>query len=136
MDNMNVYIYGGPNRDEALMQIVPDNEMPNLNQLYTIDGSTGNGFLVVAFPNVDSVTRLEFSYWEELKEVEDLVAENVLSDSDNEDDMMMLYALAGFGVLFLCICISVVCVIRKKRAMAAKIGMELLPEPTDRQFID
>ena len=73
MDNMNVYIYGGPHRDQALQMVVPDNEMPTIDQLYTIDASEGDGFLIVAFPNVDSVTKLEFSYWEELVEVEEIV---------------------------------------------------------------
>ena len=132
MENMNVYIYGGPHRDKALQMIVPDNEMPTIDQLYTIDASKGDGFLVVAFPNIDSVTKLEFSYWEELVEVEESSGQNQLVEAEEEDDMTMLYGLGGVGVLFLCICVCVVCVIRKKRAMANKIGLELPPEATDR----
>lgn len=30
MENMSVYVYGGPDRDQATMQVVPDNEMPTL----------------------------------------------------------------------------------------------------------
>lgn len=82
------------------------------------------------------MTKLEFSYWEELQEVEEAGGGELLAEDEEEEDMMMLYGIAGVGVLFLCICICVVCVIRKKRAMANKIGMELPPEPTDRQLFD
>jgi len=51
IENVNVYIYGGPNRDEATITIIKDNMMATIGQLYTIDASTGNGLLLVAFPD-------------------------------------------------------------------------------------
>lgn len=53
MDNMNVYIYGGKNRDEANTMVVAENAMPTVGELYTLDATDGQGFLVVAFPNQD-----------------------------------------------------------------------------------
>ena len=71
MDNMNVYIYGGASRDNATIKVIPDNTMPTIGQLYTIDATNGDGFLVVAFPSQDTDTKFEFSYWEEQIAIED-----------------------------------------------------------------
>lgn len=65
MDNMNVYIYGGKNRDDANIMVVPENAMPTIGELYTLDATDGNGFLIVAFPNQDQDTNFEIEYWEE-----------------------------------------------------------------------
>lgn len=65
MDNINVYVYGGKNKDEATLMVVQGNEMPQVGQLYTIDSTNGNGFLIVAFPNKDVDTNFEIEFWEE-----------------------------------------------------------------------
>ena len=65
MDNMNVYIYGGKDRDNANIMVVPENAMPTIGELYTLDATDGNGFLIVAFPNQDQDTTFEIEYWEE-----------------------------------------------------------------------
>ena len=41
MENMNVYIYGGKNRDEANTMVVAENAMPTVGELYTLDATDG-----------------------------------------------------------------------------------------------
>ena len=65
MINMNVYIYGGKNRDEASISIIPNNQMPIQDEEYLIDATDGNGIMIVAFPKYDSQTEFAFTYWAE-----------------------------------------------------------------------
>jgi len=48
---MNVYIYGGKDRNSATESIVINNEQPMLNMEYSVD--MDNGILVIAYPNKD-----------------------------------------------------------------------------------
>ena len=106
--------------------------MPTIGQLYTIDASSGNGFLVVAYPNFNVSTNLEFTFWEEQRVFERANDEDAIFEEDEEEDLGTLYAVLAIGVLLVALCICVICVIRKKRSMVNKIGMEVLPEPTER----
>ena len=72
-------------------------------------------------------TKLEFSYWEDEIEVEELFIEPIIDD-DDDDGSAVGYAILALGVLFLAICICVICVIRKRRSNAKTTGMELSPE--------
>lgn len=57
---MNVYLYGGPNRNEATKSVTQNNEPVELGKTYSIDYQVG--FLVVAYPNYGKATNLEFTY--------------------------------------------------------------------------
>ena len=60
-DNMNVFLYGGKNRTVATKSIVADNASPQEGEIYAFDYN--EGILVVAYPNKDVATELEFDYW-------------------------------------------------------------------------
>lgn len=61
MDEMNVYIYGGKDRFSATEKIVDHNDQVTPNKEYSIPYT--KGMLVIAFPNKDKDTELEFKYW-------------------------------------------------------------------------
>lgn len=57
---MNVYIYEGLARDEAVKGLTRNNQMPELDRVYSVDRDSG--ILVVAWPNKDKETNFEFEY--------------------------------------------------------------------------
>jgi hypothetical protein len=57
---MNVYLYGGKDRFSATLPVVQNNEPLTVGQTYKIDSDIG--FLLVAYPNLDSDTEFEFTY--------------------------------------------------------------------------
>lgn len=57
---MNVFIYGGRNRFTATQQVTPFNEQVLIGKEYSIDATLG--FLVVAYPDLETETEFEFNY--------------------------------------------------------------------------
>ena len=57
---MNVYLYGGPNRLEATKSIVQNNEQVQVGKTYSVDYRVG--FLLVAYPKEKKTTEFSFSY--------------------------------------------------------------------------
>jgi len=55
---MNVYIYGGQNRYEALTNIVPWNNPNIAGDIYSVDYDIGA--VIIAYPKEDSETEFEF----------------------------------------------------------------------------
>ena len=60
---MNVYVWEGLSRDEARQPVVEGNRQPVVAERYWVPVSSG--FLVVAFPDEDVETELEFEVWVE-----------------------------------------------------------------------
>ena len=58
---MNVYIYEGKDRHTANKSIVANNEQPSIGKEYGVDFTSG--ILIIAFPNENVATELEFVYW-------------------------------------------------------------------------
>jgi hypothetical protein len=46
---MNVYIYGGADRNSANERVTPNNEQVKVGKKYSIDAT--HGFLIVVYPN-------------------------------------------------------------------------------------
>jgi len=59
--NVNVYLYGGRNRFNAVQNVVYGNQQLELNKNYTV--KTSAGFMLVAYPDKDVDTEFEFEYW-------------------------------------------------------------------------
>lgn len=57
---MNVFLYGGPNRFEATQSVVQDNLRVQVGKTYYIDYTVG--FLLLAYPNLDKETEFEFTH--------------------------------------------------------------------------
>jgi len=57
---MNVYIYGGTDRNNASESIISGNGKASVGETYTIDYQTG--ILVIAFPNEGIETEFKFTY--------------------------------------------------------------------------
>lgn len=57
---MNVFIYGGNSKTNASIPLIKGNAQVQVGQTYTIDAT--DGILVVAYPNKEKSTRLEFVY--------------------------------------------------------------------------
>ena len=58
---INVYIYEGLERDKATKSLIPNNLMPEVGKIYSV--SSNSGILVVAWPNKNKQTKIEFEYW-------------------------------------------------------------------------
>ena len=137
MENMNVYLYGGKGRDDATISIVPDNVMPELNKIYELDATNGDGFLLIAYPNKDSETKFEFQYWEELIEYDEMAGGGGLFDQDDDLVVMLLVVILAAVLSILCICLTIVFLIRKHRAMINKIEIEIVDGgKTGRQMLE
>lgn len=65
--DMNIYIYGGNTRYTAPKSIVDNNLPAELGIQYSIN--VEEGLLVVAYPNKDVYTELEFKYWIEPEKI-------------------------------------------------------------------
>jgi hypothetical protein len=59
--NVNVYLYGGRDRLNAVHNVVYGNQQIELNKNYTV--KTSEGFMMVAYPEKDVETEFEFEYW-------------------------------------------------------------------------
>ena len=57
---MNVYLYGGSDRFNAITPITDQNEQVVLDQEYTVDADVG--FLLIAYPDEDAETEFEFTF--------------------------------------------------------------------------
>ena len=57
---MNVYLYAGRDRFSAWTQVVPDNEAATVDEPYYVAYDVG--MLLVAYPNLEQTTNLEFTY--------------------------------------------------------------------------
>jgi len=102
--NMNVFIYSGPNRFEALTSITDRNSQIDLNKNYTVDIT--EGFLIVAYPEKDSETEFEFHYhlemyndktWDQM-----LITWDFNSDSGETVFLVFCVVAAVLVILFLC----------------------------------
>lgn len=58
---MNVYIYEGTSRDSATKSLVSSNRMPTVGATYSVSASSG--IMIIAYPNEDVETDLQFEYW-------------------------------------------------------------------------
>lgn len=59
--NMNVYVYAGLSRLDAVHSVIPDNVQAQVDSTYTI--GVDKGFLIVAYPNQDQETEFGFEFW-------------------------------------------------------------------------
>jgi hypothetical protein len=58
---MNVFAYGGPDRESATIPVTTDNAPLEIGKIYNIDAS--KGMFLIAYPNENSKTEFEFEYW-------------------------------------------------------------------------
>jgi len=59
--NVNVYLYGGRDRFNAIGNVVYGNEQVEIGKNYTVKNT--EGFMMIAYPEKDVETELEFEYW-------------------------------------------------------------------------
>ena len=48
---MNVFIWEGTDRENAVKSVIRGNGMPTIGDTYSVDASSG--FLIVAYPNIE-----------------------------------------------------------------------------------
>ena len=106
--NLNVYLYGGRDRYNAVESIISGNKKAELNTNYTVD--VDDGFLIVAYPDENVPTEFEFEYWvadlsEDLvKRIEDLN----FAGKDGETLLAVILLVTFCILLFFCCCAYVV----------------------------
>ena len=107
--NLNVYVYGGRDRFNAVTSITHANEPAQLATNYTT--RLNDGYLVVAYPKEGVETELEIEYW-----VADLSGDIVERleelNFEGKDGQMLLGAICLAVILFLlfiCCCAYCIC---------------------------
>ena len=133
---VNVYLYGGRDRFNAKIKMVPNNAPVTLGETYTVDYMTG--LLLIAYPNEEQATEFEFSYKFEIAgelrpppEPEQEVAAPAQDCSDSSPDqqncagevkddegsgvMTIIGAVGGLLLIILIACL-VYCYHKKKNA--------------------
>ena len=84
--------------------------MPKLGEQYMVDASKQDGILIVAFPNKNTKTDLEFSFWKEMVPVNEVV------EDDNADEELIMMIIIGTSYCCCCtLCCSIIYIIRRKR---------------------
>lgn len=58
---MNIYAYGGPDRQSATLEVSSGNEELEAMKTYSIDAT--KGMLLIVYPKSDTNTDFEFKYW-------------------------------------------------------------------------
>jgi len=115
---VNVYLYGGRDRFDAKIEMVPNNAPVTLGETYTVDYMTG--LLLIAYPNEDQVTEFEFSYkfeiTGELRPAEEVAAVAVVAPAQEEDDGMIPIIGAVGGLLLIVLIACLIYCYRKKKA--------------------
>jgi len=109
MTNMNVYIYGGPDRFSATEQITKGNQMPVTGRNYSIPVS--KGVLVVAYPNQEVDTEFEFKYWVDTfnnKSWSDMLTTWDFTGEDG-DMVFLIFCIVAAIVLIIVMCCLFCC---------------------------
>lgn len=105
---MNVFLFGGKDRLSATSKIVKDNEKAEVDETYSFDYK--EGILVIAYPNQDKETELEFEYWVGAYE------EPGFFSFSGDDGIMnlIIFSVACLFVIIILI-VGICCIVKRKK---------------------
>jgi hypothetical protein len=106
---MNVFIYGGKNREEATQGITDENIQVETGKNYSIDAT--KGFVIVAFPNNEVDTDFEFDYWVDYHYQSSIVEMITQFDfeGENGDTVFLVFCIVLALIIIICLCCCFIC---------------------------